>query len=74
MSYSITEAQWKSLLARIIAVERHVNDLTVAQERLASVSQTSELQVVYESKQEEIFERMLAIEDRLNLIENIVPE
>lgn len=68
---AITETEYRSLLARIISLERHVNNLTVALDRCVSISQVNELRVVYETSAESLDDRMTALENRLNNLEDI---
>lgn len=68
---AITETEYRSLLARVISLERHVNNLTVALDQCVSLSQVNELRVVYETRAASLEDRMTALENRLNNLEDI---
>ncbi len=63
---AITTAQYNALLARMRAVEEHINNLNIASDRFATLQQLSELVVLFQTALDDISTRMTTIEARMD--------
>ena len=67
---AITTAQYNALLARMRAVEEHINNLNIASDRFATLQQLSELVVLFQTDLDDISTRMTTIEARMDALES----
>ena len=69
MSFSITQAQYETLIARITALELHSNDMAVAQDKFVTNGQVNELSVVTQAQIQNLDQKVEALELRVTSIE-----
>lgn len=69
MSFQFTESKYVSLLNRLVALENHSNDLSVAVSNLASLQQVKELLVILQATLSELDNKVTALENRITAIE-----
>lgn len=67
---AITDAQYQRLLGRVTALENYVNDLSVALDKFVTLEQVNGLHTILETEHDAIIDRVVAVENRVELIEN----
>ena len=66
----VTDSDFQRLLNRVVSIEQHLNDLSVAQDRLISLEQVNDLVVTLTADIQSLAERIQGVEDRVQIIEN----
>lgn len=69
MSFSLSENEYKAMLARITALELHANDQAVAMDKFITGTQVNELSVLLQSMVSSLGEQVEALELRVVAIE-----
>lgn len=69
MSFQFTEAKYLAVLNRLVALENHSNDLSVAVSNLASIQQVKELLAILQATLSELDNKIDALENRITAIE-----
>jgi BMFP domain-containing protein YqiC len=68
-NFSLTEAKYESLLQRLVALETHSNDLSVAVSNLATIQQVKELLVIIQATLSDLEDKITGLENRVKAIE-----
>ena len=68
-NFNLTEAKYKALLQRLVALETHVNDLSVAVSNLATIQQVKELLVIVQATLSDLDDKITSLENRVKSIE-----
>lgn len=67
---AVTEDQYQGILARLTAIENHLNNVTIALDRYVELSQVQQLLVVIQTTLDDLSSRTSALESRISIIEN----
>ena len=67
---SVSTSQYNGMLARLAAIENHLNNVTVALDSYVELSQVQQLLVVIQTTLDDIETRVSALETRVLIIEN----
>lgn len=67
---AVTEDQYQGILARLTAVENHLNNVTIALDRYVELGQVQQLLVVIQTTLDDLSSRVTALETRVSIIEN----
>jgi len=68
-SFVFSETKYKSVLNRLVALENHSNDLSVAVSNLATLQQVKELLVILQATLSDLEDQITALENRVIAIE-----
>ena len=67
---SVSTSQYNGILARLTAIENHLNNVTVALDSYVELSQVQQLLVVIQTTLDDLSTRTSALEARVEIIEN----
>lgn len=69
MAFNITEDQYKSVIARLYALEENHNNIAIAVNNFATIEQLQELLVLIKTDMEDIKQKVASLEKRIISIE-----
>lgn len=67
---SVSTEQYQGILARLAALENHLNNVTIALDRFVELNQVQQLLVVIQTTLDDLTTRVSALETRVGIIEN----
>jgi vacuolar-type H+-ATPase subunit D/Vma8 len=67
---SVSTDQYQGILARLAALENHLNNVTIALDRFVELNQVQQLLVVIQTTLDDLTSRVGALETRVGIIEN----
>jgi BMFP domain-containing protein YqiC len=67
---SVSTEQYQGILARLAALENHLNNVTIALDRFVELNQVQQLLVVIQTTLDDLITRVSALESRIEIIEN----
>jgi len=69
MAFNITEDQYKTLIARLYALEENHNNIAIAVGNFSTIEQLQELLVLIKTDMDDLRNKVSALEDRVTAIE-----